>query len=120
MDILYNILNIAKSNGINEQGICKILDLSRSGVYNWKKGQGEISAKHVATLAKHFNVSADYLLGLTDISQRNGTELTGDEEQLINDYRNLNEQGQELTRQIMHSTLNTYKKRDDFSKLETS
>ena len=44
------------------------MGLSPSTVYNWKKGHLPNSAI-VVMIAKHFNVTADYLLGLSEYPQ---------------------------------------------------
>ena len=44
--------------------------------------------------------------------------LSADEQQLIDDYRSLNEQGQEYIRQTMYMAKQTHKKMPDHSDLE--
>ena len=44
--------------------------------------------------------------------------LSADEQQLIDDYRSLNEQGQEYIRQTMYMAKQTHKKMPDLSDLE--
>lgn len=44
--------------------------------------------------------------------------LSADEQQLIGDYRSLNEQGQEYIRQTMYMAKQTHKKMPDLSDLE--
>ena len=46
------------------------------------------------------------------------TALSADEQQLIDDYRSLNEQGQEYIRQTMYMAKQTHKKMPDLSDLE--
>lgn len=45
--------------------------------------------------------------------------LTDDEQQLIDDYRSLNAQGQEYIRQTMYMAKQTHKKMPDLSNLES-
>lgn len=45
--------------------------------------------------------------------------LSADEQQLIDDYRSLNEQGQEYIRQTMYMAKQTHKKMPDLSDLES-
>ena len=60
------------------QDIVNSTGFSKSLVYGWRGGNDDCpvsktmpSALHVFTMAKLFNVSSDYLLGLSD--ERNGT-----------------------------------------------
>lgn len=46
-------------------------------------------------------------------------QYTADERQLIDDYRSLNEQGQEYIRQTMYMAKQTHKKMPDLSNLES-
>ena len=68
MVILKNILYLAKINNITERNLCKIINMSSSIFSSWKNGKGGPSAEHLRILADFFNVSADYLCELTDIS----------------------------------------------------
>lgn len=45
-------------------------------------------------------------------------QYSADEQQLIDDYRSLNEQGQEYIRQTMYMAKQTHKKMPDLSHLE--
>ena len=62
MDIVQNILNIAKANGLNNQQLCKLLNTNPNKIYDWKVGKSRPSAQDVLTIARHLNVSVDYLL----------------------------------------------------------
>lgn len=94
------------------------------------------SVERVQRLAQYLGVTVSELLGeappgtqvhaalsehlAQEARERSDEEnLTGDEQQLIKDYRSLNPQGQEYIRQTMHMTVQTYKKSPDLSKLES-
>ena len=51
---------------INDATLCRECGLNHSAVTEWKKGKAKPSTEAVAKIARYFNVSADYLLGLTD------------------------------------------------------
>lgn len=63
MEIVQNILNIAKTRKVNNQQLCKILETNSNKIYDWKIGKSKPSAEDISKLADYFNVSADYLLG---------------------------------------------------------
>ena len=52
--------------GLTQSELARILGLSRSGVNAWEMGLSVPSTQYVVELAKHFNVSTDYLLGIED------------------------------------------------------
>ena len=50
----------------SQQDLADALGVKRETVKFWESGDRQIKAADVAQLARHYNVSADYLLGLTD------------------------------------------------------
>lgn len=46
--------------------IAPILDTTREQYSRWERGAQEIPLHHVITLAKYYNVSLDYILGLPE------------------------------------------------------
>ena len=65
-EVINLILMTAKERNISNQEICRILGANRNKVDDWKKGKSSPSVEEVSILAKNFNVSTDYLSGLTD------------------------------------------------------
>lgn len=59
---------LRESAGLTQAELARILGLSRSGVNAWEMGLSIPSTQYVVELAKNFNVSADYLLGIEDTS----------------------------------------------------
>ena len=51
---------------LTQAELARELGLSRSGVNAWEMGLSVPSTQYVVELAKHFNVSTDYLLGIED------------------------------------------------------
>lgn len=54
--------------GLTQAELARILGLSRSGVNAWEMGLSVPSTQYIVELAKNFNVSTDYLLGMKDTS----------------------------------------------------
>ncbi len=52
--------------GVGQNQLAKDLDISNASVSYWETGKQIPSAEVIFKLAKYFNVSADYLLGLDD------------------------------------------------------
>lgn len=52
--------------GLTQAALAKTLGLTRSGVNSWEMGLSVPSTPYIVELAKTFNVSTDYLLGLAD------------------------------------------------------
>ena len=52
--------NLTQTQLANETGI------SQSAINKWELGQRKITQEYIIILCEYFNVSADYLLGLTE------------------------------------------------------
>lgn len=71
MPILYDrIQQLCAEEGTSVTALCKQLQISRSALSELKSGRSKtLSAACTAAIAKHFNVSLDYLLGGTEQRQ---------------------------------------------------
>ncbi len=101
---MYNSLNVA--NRIKHLSkIKKIIikdmlfecGLSKNTLSSMLSGGSMPKSENLAKIADYLDCSVDYLLGRTDFSN---TE-TSDEEKLINNFRSLNEEGQNFIIQTM-------------------
>ena len=54
-----------KSN-LTQSDLARLLGITRSSVNAWEMGISTPSTQYIIILAKFFNVSTDYLLGLSD------------------------------------------------------
>ena len=53
-------------DGLSQQKMSDLLGVSRSTVAMWEIGASEPDNNTLGKIAEHFNVSVDYLLGLSD------------------------------------------------------
>ena len=54
--------------GMTQSDVARLLGLSRSGVNAWEMGLSVPSTQYIVELAKVFDISTDYLLGLENTS----------------------------------------------------
>jgi transcriptional regulator with XRE-family HTH domain len=108
--------------------------VSKTTVQRWESGNiSNLRRDKIAKLAEALDVSPACLMGWEDIPTCphyvNIVELYGEdlpssiilkkhEEEFLNNYRLLNDQGQEFMRQTMVAALNTYKKDFRLSDME--
>ncbi len=52
--------------GLSQEQLSKATGISRSVIGYWENGKKHPSSTAIITLAKYFEVSSDYLLGITD------------------------------------------------------
>ncbi len=60
------IVDLRKTRGLSQYELAVKLNVSQSAVAKWELGKTEPTASAIVSLAKFFNVTADYLLGLED------------------------------------------------------
>ena len=53
-------------HAISQREIATVLNISQQHYSMYENGKGVMSAEQIVKICKHYNVSADYLLGLTD------------------------------------------------------
>ena len=51
---------------LSQMELAKATDISQSAIAKWELGKTEPTASAIITLAKYFDESTDYLLGLVD------------------------------------------------------
>lgn len=67
MDTIANRLKeIRKENHLSQSEFGKILAVSQDNVSLWETGKSYPSVQHVILLAKTFDISTDYILGISD------------------------------------------------------
>lgn len=52
--------------GLSQKKLAELIGASQKAIDFWEKGINEPKASYIIALAKFFNVSCDYLLGIVD------------------------------------------------------
>lgn len=60
----------------SQQDVADAIGVKRETVRNWENGTRQIKAPDLVKLARHFEVSSDYLLGLSDVKSMDPTAQT--------------------------------------------
>ena len=60
------IIELRKERNLTQLDLAKALAVSQRTVSYWEKGSRECDFNTLIKIAKYFNVSTDYLLGLTE------------------------------------------------------
>ena len=82
MEFTEKIMQIMKERGITAYEICKALNISNTTFSSWKKGS-KPSIDKAVEIIKYLELSADEILGL-----KKSSELTQEEQELLEAYRN--------------------------------
>ncbi len=65
-EIKYRIKELRKEKGLTQKQLAVLMNKSETGLASWEQGLSEPNINDLRLLCKIFEVSADYLLGLTD------------------------------------------------------
>lgn len=66
MNYIKRIRNLREDSDKTQQEIAEILGTSQTMYARYERGANEMPVRHLITLAKYYNVSLDYLCGLTN------------------------------------------------------
>ncbi len=110
MSIINNVLRLMRTLNINQNELCDYLHIGTSTMSNWKTRGTDPPAKYIIPICEFLNVSPEYLLTGRVKDKKNTTVLSDIEEKLIDDFRNLSQQGQDYIRQQMFMAREVYKK----------
>ena len=58
------------SAGINQTDLADILDMQQNQYSRYERGERELPMHLFVVLAQHYNVSLDYMVGLSDTKER--------------------------------------------------
>lgn len=101
------VKNLADKNNVQISKMLKDLNLADGSFNNWKNRNTVPSGTIVAKIAQYFNVSTDYLLGLTDDTAPNKrtSALSGSEHEMLSAYRQLDDSDQGEVRGYINGML---------------
>lgn len=70
MKEIHNILyDLRTDNDLYQADVAKKLNISQQYYSEYEKGNRELPIRHLISLCKFYNVSADYILGFTTIKK---------------------------------------------------
>lgn len=66
MDYIQRMRNLREDSDKTQQQIAEYLGTSQTMYARYERGANELPIHHLLALCKYYNVSADYILGLSD------------------------------------------------------
>ena len=66
MEFKDRLKELRRDRGLSQMQLAKELNLSQSAVAKWELGKTEPTASAIIAIAKYFNETADFILGLED------------------------------------------------------
>lgn len=65
------IRDLREDADLNQTQVAKMLGMSQTGYSKYETGENDIPTQALIKLAQFYNISIDYLLGLSDTKERN-------------------------------------------------
>lgn len=66
MDVVERLRLIRTKKGYSQMDVAEVLDMTQQQYSRYETGYHEIPVRHIITLCKFYDISADWLLGLKD------------------------------------------------------
>ena len=68
MNVSYikRIRDLREDHDLTQEAIANVLGTSQTMYARYERGANELPIRHLITLSKYYNVSTDYILGLTN------------------------------------------------------
>ena len=70
MEYMKRIRDLRDDHDKTQQEIANVLQTSQTMYARYERGANEMPIHHLITLCRYYNVSADYILGLTDVCKK--------------------------------------------------
>lgn len=70
MDYIRRIRDLREDNDYTQEYVAHYLNTSQTMYARYERGANEMPIRHLISLCRLYDVSADYLLGFTDIKKR--------------------------------------------------
>lgn len=95
MDFSKRLIDLRESKNMKQSELSTIVGLQSSAISKYEKGSTQPSLETLAKFAEYFEVSVDYLLGLSSIKNPySADKFTPKEAELITKYRKLSPERQ--------------------------
>ena len=89
--MIEKILELMKKNEVKASELTNNAGLPHSAITHWKKGAAKPSSDAIIKIAKYFNVTTDYLLGLSNLPTGSGQQVVAKESVSELPYRDVAE-----------------------------
>lgn len=91
---------LRKNRKISQQTLSKYLNYGYTAIANYESGRNEPSIDTLIQIAEYFDVTVDYLIGLSDFPNRE-KGLLKKETKLLLGYRELNDAEQNVIEELL-------------------
>lgn len=99
------LLELREEKHLSQYEVAQILKVTRQAYSRYERGERELGYQALSTLSQFFDVSVDYLLGISDYYYPDHitTQYSPEERKLVEDYRGLAKPLKELLQDMIRS-----------------
>lgn len=116
---MIRLKELRERNNYTQQTIADLLGITRAAYSNIENGKRQLGNDDLILIAQHYQVSLDYLLGITDNPDREkNTELSSEEGWVISIYRGLSAEGKFEVDRFLEYAQERYKKDHSISNMD--
>lgn len=108
-EIAKNLIYFRKKSKLTQIQLAKKIGVKNSAVSNWEKGLNSIDIDTLHKICVVFDICMNDMFGSFSNSKEKN-DLTTAEASLLDNYRNLTDEGQQYINQTMRIALTSYKK----------
>ena len=94
------VKQVRESKGLSQEQVAADLGVKLSTYRSWEQGSRGFNGEKITMLADYFKVSADTLLG-TQFAEPLSEQVSLDETDLLDSYRQLNDRGKSIARDVV-------------------
>lgn len=112
------LVNLREERSLTQKQLAKACQLSPQCISSLELGIRNPTGSTIVALAQVFDCSADYLLGLEDDfgarieNKKSAPQLSAEEQELLNDYRELSSSGKQLVKATIKTFLDNSKEKN--------
>lgn len=98
---MMRLKELRKERNLTQLRVAALVDITRGAYANIENGKREPDFRTICILADYFGVSADYLLGRSDVRDEKNPAIVSDdgigvqEQKLLSNFHALNDEGRE-------------------------
>ena len=83
MDFSQRFIALRKQRKLTQEKVGELVNMSQRSVSNWESGERSPSIPTLIELSNKFNVSVDYMLGCTDVPERQKKQPADQDDELL-------------------------------------
>lgn len=99
-----NLKNLRINAGMSQKQLADVINVSQQSINKYENHDVEPNIETLIAIAKLFDTSVDYLIGITDVKRKienvQQYDLNGNEKEIVDLYRALNDEDKKIITEL--------------------